>query len=99
MSSKKAAVQSAAEFLKSLDPDKWPSRVMLPDRSEEYPYGWAVRYDNKEHIETGDHALKPFTAVVIVPHDGSAAHFPPSHLRVSEYMALRATGDWPPARH
>ncbi|MFF6993823.1 serine protease [Streptomyces sp. NPDC008313] len=99
MLDKERAVRSAAEFLKALNPERWPSRVMLPDESEEFPYGWAIRYDNKEHIETGNLALKPFTAVVIVPHDGSTAHFPPSHLRVSEYMALRAAGDWPPARH
>ncbi|MEV7492351.1 hypothetical protein AB0O08_16545 [Streptomyces anulatus] len=30
------------------------SVVMLPETAVEFTYGWTVRYDLKEHIETGD---------------------------------------------
>ncbi|MER5552791.1 YrhB domain-containing protein [Streptomyces sp. NPDC002793] len=100
MVTKDEAVKVAARFLQSIAyPDRPDSVVMLPDTAIHFTDGWSVRFDFKEHIETGAFIDAPFTSVVVVPHDGSAAHFPPSHLPVSEYMALRAAGDWPPARH
>jgi len=67
-----------------------PDRVvMLPDRSEEFAYGWTVVFDLKEHIETGDFTKKPFSQVIVVPHDGTPAHWGPTHLPAKEYMRLR----------
>jgi len=97
--SKTEAVESAAELLRNIYPEKSDSLVMLPEKCVQYSYGWAVRFDWKEHIETGDWSLAPFTAVVIVPHSGEEAHFPPSEFPVADYMSRRASGDWPPEEY
>ncbi|MFC3346755.1 YrhB domain-containing protein [Streptomyces echinoruber] len=90
---------AAAEYLKSRAyPERADSVVMLPDTAIEFPYGWSVRFDFKEHLETGDPAAAPFSSVVVVPHDGTAAHFPPTHLPMARYMEMCASGDWPPTK-
>ena len=71
---------------------------MLPETAVEFPYGWTVRFDFKEHIETGDPAAAPFSSVLVVPHDGTPAHFPPSFPPVAQYMDLCAAGNWPPGK-
>ncbi|MFD7760972.1 YrhB domain-containing protein [Streptomyces microflavus] len=99
MVAKDEAVTRAAEFLKEVAyPDRSESVVMLPETAIEFTYGWAVRFDFKEHIETGDFAQAPFSAVVVVPRDGSAAHFAPTFPPTEEYMALQASGNWPPRK-
>ncbi|MFE4874305.1 YrhB domain-containing protein [Streptomyces sp. NPDC056682] len=98
MPSREEAVHSAAELLRGVYPEKTESLVMFPEKSVEYAYGWAVRFDWKEHLETGDWLLSPITSVVIVPHDGTKAHFPPSAFPVDDYMSRRAAGDWPPKK-
>jgi hypothetical protein len=99
MVTKEEAVSTGAHFLKTVAyPDRADSVVMLPEMAEEFPYGWTVRFDFQEHIETGDPMAAPFTSVVVVPHSGVAAHFPPTHLPVADYMELCATGNWPPKK-
>ncbi|MFI6038624.1 serine protease [Streptomyces sp. NPDC051315] len=99
MVTKDQAVSAGAHFLKtSAYPEQADSVVMLPDTAIEFPYGWTVRFDFKEHIETGNPAAAPFTSVIVVPHSGAAAHFPPSHLPVADYMELCAAGNWPPKK-
>ncbi|NEE54529.1 serine protease, partial [Streptomyces sp. SID8455] len=71
MVAKDEAVTRAAEFLKEVAYlDRSESVVMLPETAIEFTYGWTVRFDFKEHIETGDFAQAPFSAVVVVPRDG-----------------------------
>ncbi|MCX4512635.1 YrhB family protein [Streptomyces sp. NBC_01619] len=96
MLSRDEALESAAALLGRVYPEKRDSLVMVPEKSVEYIYGWAIAFDWKEHIETGDWLLSPITSVVIVPHDGGKAHFPPSAFPVDDYMSRRATGNWPP---
>ncbi|MFD5644047.1 serine protease [Streptomyces anulatus] len=74
------------------------SVVMLPETAVEFTYGWTVRYDLKEHIETGDYTKAPLSPLMVVPHDGSAAHLAPTFPASAEYMALQASGNWPPAK-
>ncbi|MFH8802478.1 YrhB domain-containing protein [Streptomyces sp. NPDC017936] len=96
MLTKEEAVSAGSHFLRTLAyPDRADSVVMLPDAAVEFPFGWAVRFDFREHLETGDPTAAPFTSVVVVPHSGADAHFPPTHLPVADYMDLCATGDWP----
>ncbi|MFI5886840.1 serine protease [Streptomyces sp. NPDC051554] len=90
---KSEALELGAVFIKKAYPDKVDSLVFLPEKCVEYPFGWAIRFDWKEHLETGNIADAPFTSVVIVPHDGEAAHFPPTAFPVAEYMNRRASGD------
>jgi hypothetical protein len=96
--SKEDAVAAGARFLRTeCYPDRADSVVMLPDSAVEFTYGWTVRFDFREHIETGDPTKAPFSAVVVVPHDGTPAHFAPTFPPTETYMTLRATGAWPPA--
>ncbi|KRC95892.1 MULTISPECIES: YrhB domain-containing protein [unclassified Streptomyces] len=96
MPSRDEALDSAAALLRKTYPEKTESLVMLPEKSVEHPYGWVIAFDWKEHIETGDWLLSPITSVVVVPHDGGKAHFPPSAFPVDDYMSRRASGNWPP---
>lgn len=99
MVTKDEAVTSAAEFLKkTVHPDRAKSVVMLPETANEFTYGWTVRFDFKEHIETGDPMHAPFTSVVVVPHDGSPVDFAPTQVPAAKYMALQASGNWPPRK-
>ncbi|MGC9380852.1 YrhB domain-containing protein [Streptomyces sp. MH13] len=99
MVTKDEAVATAAHYVKtSAYAERADSVVMLPDTAVEYTYGWTVLFDFKEHIETGDFTNKPFSPVVVVPHDGTAAHMAPTFPATAQYMEMRASGDWPPAR-
>ncbi|MEU1040325.1 YrhB domain-containing protein [Streptomyces sp. NPDC005551] len=92
----KEALAAATTFLTRLAyPDRPDSVMVLPETGIEFAYGWTVRFDFKEHIETKDPAHAPFTSVVVVPHDGTAVHFAPTFPAVAEYMARRAAGTWP----
>ncbi|MFD5477838.1 YrhB domain-containing protein [Streptomyces hawaiiensis] len=96
MLSRDEAVAAAAEYLKTKAfPEKPDSVVMLPDTAIRFTYGWTVRFDFKEHIDTGDPTQAPFTSLIVVPHDGTAPHFSPTHLPGDKYMELRETGEWP----
>ena len=95
MLSKSEALELAAAFIKERYPDKSASLVLLPEECVEYAFGWAIRFDWKEHLETGNVADAPFTSVVIVPHNGEAVEFPPTAFPVDDYMSRRASGDWP----
>ncbi|MFJ1734975.1 YrhB domain-containing protein [Streptomyces sp. NPDC088254] len=98
MLTKEEAVSAGSHFLRTLAyPERAGSVVMLPDTALEFPFGWTVRFDFQEHIDTGNPAAAPFASVVVVPHSG-AAHFPPTHLPVADYMELCATGNWPPRK-
>ncbi len=99
MVSRDEAVTSAEAFLRKVAyPDRADSIVMRPDTAIEFTYGWTVCFDFKEHIETGDFTQAPFSAVIVVPHDRSAAHFAPTFPPTEEYMALQASGNWPPKK-
>ncbi|MEU6087396.1 YrhB domain-containing protein [Streptomyces sp. NPDC047085] len=99
MLTKDEAVAAAAQFLKTLAyPDRADSVVVLPDTAIEFPYGWTVRFGFREHLDTGNRAMAPFSSVVVVPHAGAGAHLPPTHLPVAQYMELCARGDWPPTK-
>ncbi|MFF4572223.1 YrhB domain-containing protein [Streptomyces sp. NPDC001410] len=90
---KNEAVAAAAAYLKTFAyPDRADSVVMLPDTAIEFIYGWTVRFDFKEHLETGAPAAAPFSSVIVVPHDGTAAHFAPTFPPTEEYMEMRASG-------
>ncbi|MFJ9035354.1 YrhB domain-containing protein [Streptomyces sp. NPDC102406] len=97
MVTKDEAVTAAEKFLKNIAyPDRAASVVVLPDTVKHHPYAWTVRFDFQEHIDTGDPTQAPFTSLIVVPHDGSPAHFPPTFPPPAEYLDMQATGNWPP---
>ncbi|MFI0775746.1 YrhB domain-containing protein [Streptomyces sp. NPDC021212] len=85
------AVPAAREFLGQVYAAGEFTVVMQRERSEEHAAAWAIRFTSQEYLDTGNVALQPFTRVVIVPKDGSAPRFPPSHLPVATYVAQLAT--------
>lgn len=90
------AVAAAERYLRTKSyPERVDSVVVLPDTAIKFPYGWTVRFDFREHLNAGDPTLAPFSSVVVVPHDGTEPHFPPTALPVHQYLALRADGAWP----
>ncbi|OIJ67518.1 YrhB domain-containing protein [Streptomyces mangrovisoli] len=96
MISRLDAVESATTLLRRVYPEKADSIVLFPEKSVDHPYGWLISFDFAQHIETGDWLQSPVTTVVVVPHDGGKAHFPPSIIPVADYMNRRASGEWPP---
>ncbi|MEV5613638.1 YrhB domain-containing protein [Streptomyces sp. NPDC052225] len=99
MLTKDEAVTLAEKFLKNLAyPERAASVVMLPDTANDFPYAWTVQFDFQEHIDSGDVAQAPFSALIVVPPDGSPAHFAPTFPPAEEYLALQAAGNWPPSK-
>ncbi|MEV5507615.1 YrhB domain-containing protein [Streptomyces orinoci] len=96
MITREEAVAAAAHFLRTTAyPDRPDSIVMLPETAVRFRYGWTVRFDFKEHLETGDPTKAPFSSVVVAPHDGTPAHFAPTFPPTEEYMKQRGKRKWP----
>ncbi|MFC5805759.1 YrhB domain-containing protein [Streptomyces formicae] len=98
MLSQKEAFEAARAFLTQALADRPYTIVLQPELSQEHPIAWLVRFDSREHLDTGDVTKAPFTRVVVVPKDGSAVHFPPSRLPVADYLDLLMRGEWPPKK-
>ncbi|MFI1942216.1 YrhB domain-containing protein [Streptomyces purpureus] len=96
MISQNDAFDAARTFLAGTEASRTYTIVLQPELSTEHPIAWLVRFDSQEHLDTGDFTKAPFTRLVVVPKNGSAAHFPPSHLPVAEYLDRVARGEWPP---
>ncbi|MYR90852.1 hypothetical protein GTY41_39560 [Streptomyces sp. SID685] len=91
MGTREEAVAAAGRWLRTTAyPERAESVVLLPETATWYPYAWTVRFDFREHLDTGDPAQAPFSALVIVPHDGTGAHWSPTHLPAERYLAMRA---------
>ncbi|SED39473.1 Papain fold toxin 1, glutamine deamidase [Streptomyces misionensis] len=91
MMSREEAVAAAERYLRtSAYPERAQSVVMLAGTALWYPYGWTVCFDFREHLETGDPMQGPFSSLLVVPHDGTEVHFPPTHMPAELYLAQRA---------
>ncbi|MBE1579700.1 YrhB domain-containing protein [Amycolatopsis roodepoortensis] len=66
--------------------------VVREELIEEYPTAWTVPFASEHFINSGDvnYALAP--SVLLVPKDGSTAHYPPTAIPVEEYLADVASG-------
>jgi hypothetical protein len=58
----------------------------------EYSTAWTIPFASEYFVKSGDvnYALVP--SALLVPKDGSAAHYPPTAISVEEYLADVATG-------
>ncbi|MFJ3170919.1 toxin glutamine deamidase domain-containing protein [Streptomyces roseus] len=68
--------------------------VLRQELSEEGPLAWIIRYDTRPKPDAGSSPSAPLTSTVLVPKDGSAVRFPPSHLPLDEYFAYVRHGGW-----
>ncbi|SER43304.1 Immunity protein 35 [Lentzea xinjiangensis] len=77
---------------KDLHDDELGTVVVQEELVEEYPAAWLVPFASEHFIRTGDlnYALVP--SVLLVPKDGSPAHYPPSAIPVVEYLENVASG-------
>ncbi|MFH7337888.1 YrhB domain-containing protein [Streptomyces sp. KHY 26] len=91
MLGREEAVAAAERWLRTtMYPERADSVVMLPETATCHPYAWTVCFDFQEHLDTGDFTQAPFCALVVVPHDGTGAHWPPSDMPSERYLAMRA---------
>ncbi|GLV81660.1 hypothetical protein Slala03_13490 [Streptomyces lavendulae subsp. lavendulae] len=88
------AVQAAGPYLEqAFSYGPW-TLVVLPELSEENELAWIIRIDSQESIDAGDPWVGPMEKVVLVPKDGAAVRFPPTHLPLDEYFAYVRHGGW-----
>ncbi|WP_406180333.1 hypothetical protein [Streptomyces sp. NBC_01006] len=68
--------------------------VLQPELSGEDPLAWIIRYEARPGPGAAGSPAAALTSVVLVPKDGSAVRFPPSHLPLDEYFAYVRHGGW-----
>lgn len=96
MVSEGQAVEAAREFLLRTYGDGPPTIIVEPGRTVDYGVAWGIRFDSAERRDTGDATRAPIQRMVLVPKDGSPAHFPPTAVPTEEYLAkIRSRGEWP----
>ncbi|GGY51532.1 hypothetical protein GCM10010342_43620 [Streptomyces anulatus] len=88
------SIQAAVDGFKK-DPSELVG-VMLPELLNSPMAGPSVT--TSRNTSKGDFTKAPFSPLMVVPHDGSAAHLAPTFPASAEYMALQASGNWPPTK-
>ncbi|MEW2412877.1 YrhB domain-containing protein [Streptomyces sp. NPDC046866] len=87
------ALEAAQAYLERVYAHEPWSVVLRPEHSEDGPLAWTVRYDLQPPAGAAATPPPP-TSPVLVPKDGSAVRFPPSHLPTDEYLAYVRHGGW-----
>ncbi|MEU8435791.1 YrhB domain-containing protein [Streptomyces sp. NPDC029216] len=88
------AVEAARPFVeRAFAAESW-TPVLRPELSRDHEVAWIVRVDTQEGIDTGDPWVGFLANVVLVPKDGTAVRFPPTHLPLDEYLAYVRQGGW-----
>ncbi|MCX5378240.1 YrhB domain-containing protein [Streptomyces sp. NBC_00091] len=88
------AVEAARPYLEqAFSYGPW-TLVLQPELSEEHELAWIIRIDSQESIDAGDPWVGPMEKMVLVPKDGAAVRFPPTHLPLDEYFAYVRHGGW-----
>ncbi|GLX18408.1 YrhB domain-containing protein [Streptomyces lavendulae] len=88
------AVEAARPFLEEAFASEPWTLVLQPELSEEFDLAWVVHFDTQESIDADDNWVGPLTKQVLVPKDGGAVQFPPSHLPLDEFLAYVRHGGW-----
>ncbi|MEQ0562291.1 YrhB domain-containing protein [Amycolatopsis sp. NEAU-NG30] len=76
----------------ALNDDELGKIVVQEDLIEEYPTAWVVPFASEYFVQSGDINYALIPNMVLVPKDGSAAHYPPSAIPVEQYLADVASG-------
>ncbi|MEV7729284.1 YrhB domain-containing protein [Streptomyces sp. NPDC087917] len=88
------AVEAARPYLLQAYAYEPLTVVLQPQASRETDLAWIVGFDTQESIDTNGTSGNVLTRVVLVPKDGAAVRFPPSHLPLDEYFAFVRHGGW-----
>jgi hypothetical protein len=67
--------------------------VILDKQVTRHPIGWVVPFNTRRYLESQDLAAAAAPSIVVVPGDGSPAHFPPSAVPVDRYLTAVAAGE------
>ncbi|MEW2291957.1 type VII secretion-associated serine protease mycosin [Streptomyces sp. NPDC006743] len=96
--SREAAAAAASRYLNTVAyPDRAGSVTVLPEAGTEFAYGWAFRFEFREHSGARTQANPQSDYVIVVPHSGAAPHFPPPDIPTAQYMELCAGNGRHPA--
>ncbi|MFI9061373.1 YrhB domain-containing protein [Streptomyces sp. NPDC053429] len=88
------AIEAAGPYLEQAFAYEPWTLVVQPELSEEHELAWIIRIDTQESIDAGDPWVGPMAKMVLVPKDGAAVRFPPTHLPLEEYFAYVRHGGW-----
>ncbi|MEU8459636.1 YrhB domain-containing protein [Streptomyces sp. NPDC029003] len=88
------AVEAARPYLERAFAHDPSTLVVQPELSEEHELAWIIRIDTRESIDSGDPWTGSMAKAVLVPKDGAAVRFPPTHLPLDEYFAYVRHGGW-----
>ncbi|QRP49259.1 YrhB domain-containing protein [Amycolatopsis sp. FDAARGOS 1241] len=67
--------------------------VIRDEQVVQHPAGWLVPFNTRRYLETEDFAVAAVPNLVMVPGDGSPAHFPPSAVPVDRYLEAVTAGE------
>ena len=67
--------------------------VIRDEQVMRHPAGWLVPFNTRQYLETEDFAVAAVPNLIMVPGDGSPAHFPPSAIPVDRYLDAIASGE------
>jgi hypothetical protein len=93
------AIARAVKFLEQdapgmVHPELGPI-VIRDDLITEHELGWAIPFNSRAFLDTGDISKAAVPSVVVVTKDGPEPFLPPSYLPVQEYLdEVRENGGW-----
>jgi hypothetical protein len=67
--------------------------VIRDEQVMRHAAGWLVPFNTRQYLETEDFAVAAVPNLIMVPGDGSPAHFPPSAVPVDRYLDAVAAGE------
>jgi hypothetical protein len=66
--------------------------VICEELAEEHDIAWTVPFNSRRFLEAGEIDYEMVPDLLVVPKDGSPAHFAPSAEPLEEYLATVASG-------
>jgi immunity protein 35 of polymorphic toxin system len=94
------AIDRALELLRGTfgdemrDPDAG-ELLLREELAEEYDIAWAIPFNSRRFLEADDIGYAMVPDLLVVPKDGSPAHYAPSALPLDEYLAAVSSGSRP----
>jgi immunity protein 35 of polymorphic toxin system len=65
------------------------------DLAQEHDIAWSVPFNSRRYLEANDIGYAMVPSLIVVPKDGSPAHYAPSTKPLAEYLAAVSSGSQP----
>lgn len=65
------------------------------DLAEEHDIAWSVPFNSTRYLEEDDTGYAMVPSLIVMPKDGSPAHYAPSATPLAEYLAAVSSGSQP----